>query len=64
MNASFISAAVESAARTYVVISALPGPEAAAGFGIACGELMQRLNVSLATAAVLLNDHLKRNGIL
>ena len=63
MNAGFIQAAVDRAVITYKTIAALPGPESAAAFGYACGELMQALNVTLATAAALLRAEMDRRGM-
>jgi len=57
-----LAAAIEQAVQTYLTLSAVNGPESAAAFGIACGELMERLNLPLTHAASMLRAELTRRG--
>lgn len=51
------------AVHTYLVIAKQSPPMDAAAFGIACGELMQTLNIALNVAALLLRTELDRRGL-
>ncbi len=56
-------AALAVAVHTYLVVQKLGAPIDAAAFGVACGELMQALNISLNVAALLLRTELERRGL-
>jgi hypothetical protein len=55
--------ALAVAVHNYIVVNKLGAPMDAAAFGIACGELMQALNVNLSVAALLLKIELERRGL-
>jgi hypothetical protein len=56
-------AALTVAIHSYLVVQKIGPPIDAAAFGIACGELMQTLNISLNVAALLLRIELDRRGL-
>lgn len=63
-QASSESAALVIAVHNYLVINKLGPPIDAAAFGVACGELMMALNISLSVAALLLRTELERRGVV
>lgn len=56
-------AALAIAVHNFIVVNKLGAPMDAAAFGVACGELMQTLNINLNVAALLLRTELDRRGI-
>lgn len=62
-SASMEAGALAVAVHNYIVVNKLGAPMDAAAFGIACGELMQALNVNLSVAALLLKIELERRGL-
>lgn len=60
---SMEAGALAVAVHNYLVISKLGAPIDVAAFGVACGELMQALNVNLSVAALLLKTELDRRGL-
>lgn len=56
-------AALAIAVHNFLVVSKLGAPMDAAAFGVACGELMQTLNINLNVAALLLRTELERRGL-
>ena len=63
MTGSVELAALAIAVHSYLVVQKLGPPIDAAAFGVACGELMQALNISLNVAALLLRTELDRRGL-
>jgi hypothetical protein len=62
-SASMEKGSLAVAVHNYIVISKLADPVSAAAFGVACGELMQTLNIPLNVAALLLRTELDRLGL-
>lgn len=62
-SASMEQGALAVAVHNFIVINKLGPPTDAAAFGVACGELMQTLNISLNVAALLLRTELERRGL-
>lgn len=56
-------AALAIAVHNFIVVNKLGPPMDAAAFGVACGELMQTLNINLNVAALLLRIELDRRGL-
>lgn len=59
----FLAAAVDTAVQAYTIMSRLGPPVDAAAFGVACGELRVRLNITLNAAALLLRTELDRRKL-
>ena len=62
-SGSMEAGALAVAVHNYIVISKQPNPVNVAAFGVACGELMQTLNIPLNVAALLLKTELDRRGL-
>lgn len=62
-SASMEAGALAVAVHSFLVMNRMGPPMDAAAFGIACGELMQALNISLNVAALLLRVELERRGL-
>lgn len=62
-SGSMEAGALAVAVHNYLVISKQPPPTDVAAFGVACGELMQTLNIPLNVAALLLRTELDRRGL-
>lgn len=62
-SASMEAGALAVAVHNYIVIAKQPDPVSAAAFGVACGELMQTLNIPLNVAALLLRTELDRRKL-
>jgi len=62
-SSSMEAGALAVAVHNYLVVKKQPPPIDAAAFGVACGELMQTLNIALNVAALLLKTELDRRQI-
>lgn len=62
-SGSMEAGALAVAVHNYIVVSKQLPPIDAAAFGVACGELMQTLNIPLNVAALLLRTELDRRGL-
>lgn len=59
----FLAQAIDSAVQVYVSLRQQAEPVPPAAFGVACEDLRERLNINLASAAVLLRTELDRRKL-